>query len=177
MTSQAKRPLLLTVLLLAILLLANGWSFSWMLRQRSAADAAAVDAAACQGLERLIADMRRQSTLVSAQSIESQELGERIDAAAKQSDLNLNLLQGVFPEPAVRVGNLPYVEKPTTLTFRKVEARTLATFLFHLTNSSGLTLRHLHLRTPHGNTGSTLWDVDATITCLVYAPNANSRGD
>jgi hypothetical protein len=177
MTAQVKRTLLLTALLLAMLLLATVWSVSWMFRQRSAADAASADAAACQGLERLIADMRRQSTLVSAQAIESQELGERIDAAAKQSGLSLDLLQGVFPEPALRVGNLPYVEKPTTLTFRKVESRALATFLFHLTNSSGLTLRHLHLRTPHGNTGTTLWDVDATITCLVYAPNDNSRGD
>ena len=111
--------------------------------------------------------------------MESQELGQQIDAAAKQAQLNLASLARVDPQPVQRVGNLPYVQKSTSLVFRKVELRSLSSFLYNLTNSPGMTVRQLRLRVPLGDVAPTLWDVDATITCLIYAPNdaSSPRGD
>lgn len=148
-----------------------------MAAQKHEAEQAAQDLGQCLELESSIQSARRQTTLASASEIDSQELARRIDVAARGAHLSPAALEGIIPQPRQRIGNLPYVEIPTTLVLRKVELRPLAGFLYDLTNAPGLSVRQLRLHPPRGDAASTLWDADVTITCLIYAPNDNPRGD
>ena len=169
---HGKWLVMLVVLALLLLALLN---VNWMVEQRNAARESGDDLLLSVEMERVIKDMRQQTSLASAQAMEGQELGQRIDAAAQQAQLNPAMIDGIYPQPTQRVGSSAYVEKPTTLILRKVELRTLAKFLYHLTQTPGLTVRQLHLRAPRGDAPSNTWDVDATITALIYAPQETSE--
>jgi len=51
----------------------------------------------------------------------------------------------------------------------------LAAFLFHLTDGSGLSVRDLRLSIPRAADASSLWDAEATLTYLIYAPSTAAR--
>jgi len=43
------------------------------------------------------------------------ELGQRIEAAGRRAEFGGDALEGVYPQSARRVGDSPYLQKPTTL--------------------------------------------------------------
>ena len=141
-----------------------------MAHARAEAQAAGDDLAACRELAGAIEKLRDQPAIAAANAMGTQELGQRIEAAARQAEISPAALEGVFPQTARRVGDSLYLSKPTTLTLRGVALPPLATFLFNLTNESGLMVRDLRLHAPRDESGTGLWDAEATVTALVYAP-------
>lgn len=167
-----KRQFILVSVMLAMLVIAAAWSIHWMLGQREVATLAADDLAACQSLAREIRQLRQKPSIAAASEIGGQELGARIEEASRLAQLSPTVLEGVFPQASRRLGDSPYLHKPTALALRGVSTMQLVTFLYHLTDHGGLSVHDLRLRTPRGDSTGKLWDAEATVTCLVYSPPA-----
>jgi hypothetical protein len=170
MMGPLKRKAILVGILGLLLAAAAAWNVHWMLTERQAARRAAEDLAACRDLARTIESLRARPAVASTEGIGVQELGERIEAALRQAGLEESALVGRFPQAPRRVGDSPYLHKPTALAFRGVTLTRLTTFLYHLADGSGLIVRDLRLRTPPGDAARDVWDAEATVTSLVYAP-------
>jgi hypothetical protein len=150
-------------------------SINWMAKQRDMALSEAENLGECRTVARQIESLRTRPTVASAEDMEIQELGQRIENAFRQTGMSADSLEGVFPQSARRVGDTPYLRKPTALVLRGVNLGQFAGFLYHLSDGSGLTVRDLRLRTPHGSNRDELWDAEATLTYLIYSPAARSR--
>jgi hypothetical protein len=158
----------------AALAVAAVWSTHRMTEQRGIAHQTAQDLVQCQEHARAIESLRKKPTVASAEAMGVQELGKRIESASRRAQLPAASLEGVFPQRERRVGNSPYLHKPTVLALRDVSLLQTATFLYYLTDGSGLTVSELRLRSPHGEAADDRWDADATLTYLVYAPSSQT---
>jgi hypothetical protein len=105
----------------------------------------------------------------------SQELGQRTEAALQKAQVAATALEGVYPQTVRPVGDSPYLQKPTVLALKGVTLRQLTSFLVALTDGSGLTVKDLRLRIPHGDAARDLWDAEVTLTCLIYEPPAKPK--
>jgi type II secretory pathway pseudopilin PulG len=175
MTAPRRRAILVG-LMLALLAAAAAWNTHWMLAQRDGAQQASDDLAACRELTAAILSQRDRPAVASAEAMGVQELGKRIEAAFGKAQIAPSSLGGVDPQAAHRVGDSPYLRKPTALSLRGVSPRQVATFLYCLTDESGLSVRDLRLSTPHGGGAGGVWDAEATLTYLIYSP-AKTRRD
>ncbi len=176
MTAHARQAILIAVML-AMLVIAAAWNVLWMLDQRETALGAARDLADCKVLAGEIRALRDAPAVAAAEAMGVQELGRRIEAASRQVGLGKDALEGVLPQAPRRLGNTPYVQKPTVLAIRGVTLRQAALFLHHLTAESGLSVRDLRLRIPHGDVPRDVWDAEATLTYLMYVPTATAARD
>jgi hypothetical protein len=165
-----KRQAVLAAVMIGLLALAAAWSASRMLRERDGARRAAGDLAECTRLAADIQALRARRRVAANEASGVQELHGRIEAASRRANLGGGALRGVIPQAARRVGASPYLLKPTELVLRGVTLEQVATFLFHVGGDSGLTVRDLRLQTPRSAPEQNLWDAEATVTYLVYAP-------
>jgi hypothetical protein len=147
-----------------------------MLGQRSRARTAADDLARCKALADAIRTLRDKPAVASAEAMGIQELGQRIEAACRRAGFQGPVLEGVYPQSARRVGDSPYLVKPTALALRGVTLPQVVAFLEHLTSGTGLSVRDVRLQTPHGDADHTVWDAEATVTYLMYAPVKKTGG-
>jgi len=171
----SKRLVVWTCVFLLLLLAVAAFSFDWMLQQRTAAQYAAQDLSQCHVYAAQINELKNEPHVAAAQEIGIQELGARIEAASKAAALGQNALESVYPQAASRLGNTPYVVKPTALSLRGTTLSQLTAFLYHLSNDSGLTVRELRLRTPRGSENANVWDAEATLTYLIFSPPDSRR--
>jgi hypothetical protein len=171
MITPSKRHAILLGATGLIVLAAAISSLNWMWQQCEAAQVAADETAACRQLASTIESLRAAPKVASTGDQGIEELGARIKAAMLQAGLSEAALEGVFPQSARRLGDSPYLQKPVALALRGVSLDQLATFLYHLTEGSALSVRDLRLRTPHSDVARNLWDADATLTCLQYDPS------
>ena len=163
-------PLALGVL--AVVAVASGTK---MLGARDEARYQAEDLGRARALVEAIEQLRGEPTVASAEESSGiRNLGERIGHASQQAAFDGPVLKRVDPQRAIRLGDTPYMVKPTLLVLRGVTLPQLTTFLYDLTDDSGLRVRDLRLRTPHGNAPEDRWDVDATVTYLIHSPVASN---
>ena len=174
-TDDQKRQILLVSVMLGMLAIAAMWSLSRASEQASNAQYAMDDLTECQRLADSIAAFRSKPTIASAKVKEDYEMGARIDDASKKANLPPDSLQGLFPQSARRRGRSSYLEKPTSLALRDVSLPQLATFLHHLSDNTGLTVRDVRIRTPHGSESGNRWDAEATVTYLIYQPTTKRK--
>lgn len=176
--SKPRRVVALSGVVAALAVAFAGMSVLDLVAARGEAKRAAEDLADVRAIARQIERLRAEPTVASAQAMETQRLGERIDAAANRARLDRSRLEGVFPQSPRRVGQTPYRRVPTDLALRGVELTRLTELLYHLTDDTGLRATALRLRPPPGDGPSTRWDADATVTYLVYQPDqATDRRD
>ena len=77
----------------------------------------------------------------------------------------------IWPEPARRVGDTAYKQKPTQVILHKLTLQQLIRFLHTLTGpDTGLHVASLRLTTPRGHDTTNIWNAETTITYLIYAP-------
>jgi len=168
--AMQKREMVLLGVMLALLAGAGAWCYGWMSEQRQAARAAATDLAQCRMHADAITNMGGKKKGSSDEATGEMELGKRVEAALAAARINPNSLDGVFSQPARAVGNSPYLLQPTTLPLRSVSLGQVAAFLYHLTDGTSLSVRDLRLTVPRGEASRSVWDAEATVTCLVSAP-------
>lgn len=151
------------------------WSYGWMREQKVAAHHAMADLRACQRLAAEIVALRRVPTIASTETMGVKELGDRIEQASSRARLDLSTLEGTFPQTARRLGDSPYLQKPTQLAFRGVTLSQIAAFLYHIGQDASLTVSQLRLSTPRGKAAAHTWDAQATLTYLIYSPPKKAR--
>lgn len=172
-----KRQVLLIGVMLAMMAAAGVWQVGEMLDARAAASVAAKDRQAAEQLADAIAALREQPAVAAEGAMEDELLMQRIEAAARASRFPLDALEEVFPQNAQRIGNAPYFRKPTALSFRAVRLDRLTEFLIQLTKGSSLTVETLRLRTPPSETEGRMWEAEATVTYLIYSPEADASAN
>lgn len=173
MTAQ-RRLLIYAGIILLLLLVGAVWSLDDMLDARRSARLAARDLAHARALAADIAELRREPAVAAAEVLGSQRLGEQIETAARRANFDQRP-RGVRPQAPRRVGDTPYLRQPTDIDFRGVALPRVVPFLYHLTHDSGLEVSALRLRTPPGQDQNPAWDIEATLTYLIYAPAGERR--
>ena len=176
MTPRRRQAVAIGVLL-AMGIGGAAWSVDWMLGRRQAARYASEDLAACRALTCEIASLRQKPKVATTEAMGAGELGQRIQAASRQAGMGEASIEGIYPQPARRMGDSPYVQKPTVLALRGVSLPQVAAFLYHLSADGGLSVRDLRLRSPHSEAPQDTWDAEVTVTVLVYSPAAKARTD
>jgi hypothetical protein len=173
--SPARRQAILAATMLLLLGLVAWWNVEWMLQQRQSARAGAQDLAECRRLAQEIKALRLKPAVAASQALGIQELGQRIQQAFEQAQLPPASLEGVYPQSLRRVGDSPYLHKPTALALRNASLAQFATFLHALTDNSGMSVRDLRLREPRSDATGKVWDAEATLVYLIYSPTSTNR--
>jgi len=163
------------VVVLAALAALAAWSASAMLSQQAEAKYMRDEVAACRAIADQIERLRQAPKLASAEVVDRQLINEQINAAARAAGIDPGrALDTVRPEDARAVGDTDYLRKPTTFSLRGVTLRQTAMLLHHLTADSTLNVSDLRLRTPHSDAEGGQWNVEATVSYLIYAPDGES---
>lgn len=170
--NASKRTLGLVGLMLALMVVATGWSTLRMLHQRQAARAASDDLERSRELADQISALRARGAFALSQgdSASQQQLAEDIQAAALKAGITGHWQQGIEHQRASRVGKTPYLRKPAVLITRGLTLSQLTQLLHHLTYDSAYTAEAIRLHTPSGEDPGDRWDAEVTISHLIYAP-------
>jgi HPt (histidine-containing phosphotransfer) domain-containing protein len=147
------------------------WQFQ---KNQSAAMNAARDLEACVNAASRIHTLRQRPSLAGLEQLQSTELSRRIEQATRSANIDpARSLLRIVPESPRRLGDSPYKEAPTQVSLRQVTMQQLIGFLYTLTPSdSGLQARSLRLSVPRQTDSSDDWEVEATITYLIYSPQS-----
>lgn len=157
---------------IAGLVLAAVWNINAMMHRRRAAANAWRELAVCRQLAAEIASLRARPVVASQAEMAAHELGQRVDAASRQAQLDPASLEGIYPQAAGRIGDSSYLEKPTSLAFRGVRLAQVAALLSELSDTAQLRVRDLRLRVPRNEADPNLWDVEVTVASLIFSPPA-----
>jgi Tfp pilus assembly protein PilO len=173
--SLLRRQTLLVVLLLVLSSVAVLWSYAVMADRQRAAQRAARETTLCRQLADRIEQLRHRPSLAGSQELATSELAKLVEQAATASQLSADNLVRIAPEPARRIGEGPYKEKPTQVLLRNVNFRHVLKFLHTLSKpSTGLSVRQIRLTAPREQEAVDRWAVEATLSYLVYAPGSDS---
>jgi hypothetical protein len=161
----------LTIAILVLLGVSAVWGYRHMARQRSSAEAAAEGLRECRRLAANIKAARQRPAIAA----DAEAIGGEIQAAIEQSAASAGIaadkLSRITPEPAGRLADTVYKEKPTHVRLTDVTLKQLTGFLHTLaTRHTGLTARSIDIRAPKREDTGPLWIADVTVTYLIYDP-------
>ena len=175
--SRERRTFTLAMLMLAGLAGAAAWASSRFSESRENAQAAAEDLNACRHLASALETLRRRPNFAGAEEMQLAVLAQQIEAAGRNASLPSGSITRIWPEPARRVGETVYKEKPTQIAVKNVSMRQLVTFLYNLSaGSNGLSVNSLRLTAPRGQDNQDVWSVEATVNYLIYSPPGTEAG-
>lgn len=150
---------------------ASVWSYGRMAAARNADSLSRDSLNHCTRLAGQIRELSSQQAVATAQEPQAVMLAEAVESAARAVNLPAQSLVGIRPEPARRLAEGPYKEKPTRLELRGLELGQLIGLLNTLGDSQpGLRVRSLRLYEPRSGSNPDLWDADVELTALVYDP-------
>ncbi len=171
--TQQRRQTALVGVMIAMLLVATGWSLEQLLDKRAEAQQAADDLARSHELAGQIRRLRRRPAVATTQAKGYQELAQHLAEAARKAGAP-SAITGVYPDPPEGQGDSPYLRTDTRITLKDLSLQQAAMFLYHATAESDLDVRSLRLQ-GFGQQGDA-WTVDTTVSYLIYAPDS-ANGD
>ncbi|MBE3068812.1 MAG: hypothetical protein IMZ66_01110 [Planctomycetes bacterium] len=167
-------PRRMRIYLVAVLALAVAWA-AWSLTRlaeaRAAAEGAAHDLATCRRLEGDILHLRARPATAADRERQSAEVTAPIEKAAREAGLAGDRLVRISPEPAQRVGETEYLEKPTRVLLKNVTLKQLARMAYVLgTPPTGLDLKSVRLTAPSRDASDGTWSAELVFVYLIYEP-------
>ncbi len=169
------RIMIFAGLLAFIAVLVSGWSYSGMSDSRAAAIAAADDLVACHRLVGQIRRLRDQPTVADSYEPQQHELTRRIEGAAQQAQISIGSLDRIWPEPAMYVADTPYKKHATQVVLRGITLQQIVTLIHTLeSQEGGPRLTRVRLASPRDDATGNLWNVEATLTYLIYTPRVRT---
>jgi len=170
MTAQRRKHLLLAVLVTLLAVLA-GWAYGRYTVAKADAVRACADLAVCRSIASRIQGSRNKPNLAEAQELQLAVLARQVELAAKAALIAPDRVARIWPEPARRVEDTVYKEKPTQILLKDVSMRQIVVFLHTLTTStSGLWAKSLRLSASRGPEIQDSWSAEVVVTYLIYAP-------
>jgi len=156
-------------ILLAILMVA---SLSWFyLDTKQSYSLIHEDWQDCQSLTRDIQQLQSQPAIADSQALAIDTLSQIIEKSCLDANIPLQSIVRIVPQPSQRQGDSVYLEKPTQILLREVTTNQFTTLLHQLTGfGNRLQIKHLRINTPRNDTDHELWDVETTISYLIYQP-------
>jgi|WetSurMetagenome_2_1015567.scaffolds.fasta_scaffold121001_2 hypothetical protein len=166
-----RRKTFLVAALLALLVLVAGWSLQTMLQAQASAAEAKKGLADCRRLAAHIAILSQLPATASDRERQGTELSATLEQAAQAAGIPTDRLIRISPEPAQRVGDSVYKEKPTRVIVKNVGLRPLVTMIHRVMQSEGgWTLSSLRVTAPSRDATENLWTAELVFTYLVYEP-------
>jgi len=161
------------------LIAADAWCYLGILgAARDRAASATADAELCQRLARQIMALQAKPAVADTQEQAQDQLSARIESDAHRFGITGDNLASIDPEPAERVADTVYLEKPTVLQLRQVSLEQLINLLCQISgDGSGLRIKALRLSVPPQNQQGNLWSAEVTVTYLIYAPVSQQQNN
>jgi len=157
--------------LLALLAVCAAWSLGDLAGQRAAAHGAAENLVRCRRLAGRIRALRRRPARAAERERQSAELTGPIERAARDAGIPSDRLVRISPEPARRLGESAYEEKPTRVFLKRVTLEDLVTMIHTLTDPErGLDLKSLRLAATSRGVAEGTWSAELVLTYLIYKP-------
>jgi len=170
-----RRMTIYVVVLYALLALAAGWSVRHLFAERAAARTAAAALAECRGYEKRILRLRGRPAMAAEQERASAEVSAPIEEAAKAAGVPADRLVRISPEPARRLGESPYKEKPTRVFLKNVSMQEIVTVAHRLVGEKhGFDLKSVRLDAADRGEATGRWSAELVFVYLIYDP-ARSR--
>ena len=166
-----RRRTILVAVLLVLLAGAAGWSLQAMLAARAQAEEARTGLAECHRLAARIAALSQLPATASDRERQGAELSATLEQAAQAAGIPTDRLIRIAPEPAQRLGDSAYKEKPTRVIVKNVALRPLVAMIHRVTQAEGgWALSSLRLTAPSRDATENLWTAELVFTYLVYEP-------
>lgn len=174
MTASRRLQLQLLVLLVLLSVLSVA-AYLHMARQQAAARDAVTQLAEARQLVQQIESLRDRPVLAGVQEMPPTDLAQLVEESAQKANLDVAQIVRIWPEPARRIGQSPYLEKPTQILLRNATLEQFTRFLAHVIQSPyRLRVSALRLSAPRDRdaaaTGPDRWTAEVTLTYLLYAP-------
>lgn len=148
---------------------ANRWMF--LQASRTTAQQAEDDLQDVNRVAGYITAMRHRPAIAGSREIEIEELSQRIEQVAKEAHVASGSIVRIWPEPARRVADSPYLEKPIQVLLRNVDLKQIMSFLHGASSGSqALSVKSLRIVTPHHQDEAALWTAEVTLAYLIFQP-------
>ena len=159
------------VILFGLTGVATFWSLNSMLAERAAAQAAASELEDCHCFEAEIVRLRAKPALAAERERRSAEVTGPIERAAQAAGISADRLVRISPEPAQRVGETAYKEKPTRVFLKNVSLEQVVAMAYGLSRrDEGLGLKSMRLTAPSREATTGLWSAELVFVYLIYEP-------
>ena len=166
-----RRTLLLSLVLIGCLCAAAVAAAVHMGRSCSAARQAADDLAECRRLADQIRRLSARPRRASDHERLSSETSTLIEKAAAAAGVTGGRLVSIHPEPAQRVAESVYKEKPTRIVLRGVTVRQTVELMQRLAaRENPLSVKSVNLTAATPQEDRDAWHADIVVTYLIYDP-------
>jgi hypothetical protein len=166
-----RRLILWIAVLVGALATLDVWGYCTMTAARQRAIRANQDAETCNQLAARILTLESKPAIAAGKEQAQQELSRRIELAARSIGIAGDNLASIEPDPAIRIADTAYLEKPTTVQLREITLSQLAGLLCELSgDGTGLRIKSLRLTCPPQKQDGDLWSAEFTVIYLIYAP-------
>ena len=174
-----RRTLLLSLTLIALLGAAAAAAAIHLAGRRAAASQAAGDLVECRHLADQIRRLSARPRRASDHERLSSETSTLIEKAAAAAGVTGGRLVSIHPEPAQRVAESVYKEKPTRIVLRGVTVRQTVELMQRLAaRENPLSVKSVNLTAATPQEDRDAWHADIVVTYLIYDPphTEKSRG-
>lgn len=180
---KEKRMALYLVLLSLLLAGLCCWSAGLLSSARQEKLSAEADLARCRQIAGVLSSLQNRPAMLGGSRGETEELSRQVESAAQKASIPSQSIIRIWPEPARRVGESVYKEKPTQILLRKVSMQQIAGFLYALTGEGDvLSAKSIRLTPLQGDEGAgagnasnaanpgNTWTADVSVSYFVYDP-------
>jgi type II secretory pathway pseudopilin PulG len=157
--------------LVAGLALTASWAHMRYTESRRSAERAAENLTACQELARSIRHLKRKPTIADNKELEVNKLTRRIQKAVRSAGASRSSIVQIDPQPARRLRDTAYKEKPTRLTLQELSMRELLDALDTLTEGASLRVERVRMSPPQRGLAHN-WDAEVTVAYLIFEPES-----
>lgn len=172
---MSRRKIILFSILGLLLIWMLYLSYSQFVYQKQRALQASEDLKECSLMVQKIKTLRHRPTLATERERLSDEITGLVERMALSAGLGADIVR-ITHEPAQRIGDSAYTEKPTRITVRKTRLRRLVTLLHGLTRGEhGLRAQTLRLSPNRPDEDADSWDAEFVVTYLIYDPPTNKK--
>ncbi len=162
---------ILLAILIALLGGATLAAYGHLRIERAAAAAAGEDLAACRRLAHRIEELSGGPRLATEHERLSSETTHLIEKSARSAGLTGGQLVSIRPQPAQRLAETVYKEKPTRVILRRVALESVVRLMHNLvTAEQCLNVKSIQLTAAGTQTSPGRWDADVVVTYLIYDP-------
>jgi hypothetical protein len=164
-----RRKIILISLLACCLIAVCYYSYNNMASCRETALASANDVCLCRQMVKSIEHYKRRPALASEHELLATQTNSLIEKTATKAGMSRRNLIRITPEPARRIEDSSYKEKPSHILLRDVTLKQMVPFVHGLL-SAGLNAKAIRLTSPKPEDTGHLWTMEITMSYLVYDP-------
>ncbi|MFG0250497.1 MAG: hypothetical protein ACF8OB_16550 [Phycisphaeraceae bacterium JB051] len=173
----------LTLWLMLITMMLGGacfWAYQKLETQKRLATVEAKNQDKCQQIAQAIDEIRQKAqTMEPADEMSS--LVQHIQSAASQAGMPMQHVQRIRPSSARRIGQSPYVQKPTQLSLQDVTLKNAVSFLHQLSSTQAdMQIKSLRMTAPRLQQGvianattSETWNMEVGLASIAYVPQVS----